>query len=300
MKKVLAIINPISGGKSKNNVPELLREAYNDREEELFISYTKRAGHASLIAHRAIEEGYQTIIAIGGDGTVNEVAQALLHTDVSFGIIPMGSGNGLARALGISMNTQKAIQQLCSSREIWIDSCKINDKPFFCTTGMGFDAEVSHRFSESATRGALSYVRTAVTEYIRFKPQHYRLTLDTDNTLETNAFVIAIANASQYGNNAYIAPNASMTDGLMDLVILKPFSEIEMPQVVMQLFTKKLEKNSNRYSTHQVKSVRIERLQEGPIHIDGEPIIMPRVLEVGIVPHSLKVLAPIDADIHDE
>ena len=135
MKKALAIINPISGTGSKKSLPELLGRAYSDLPYELFLTYTKEAGHGYELARRAASEGYDHVIAVGGDGTVNEVARALSHTDTALGIIPKGSGNGLARAIGLSMSAEKAIATLVSGRRLLIDCCEVEGIPFFCTCG---------------------------------------------------------------------------------------------------------------------------------------------------------------------
>ena len=207
MSKVLAIINPISGTGSKKSIPDLLARAYAPLEHELLLTYTKAAGHAEELARRAAEEGYDHVIAVGGDGTVNEVARGLVGSKTALAIVPKGSGNGLARALGLSMSTDRVIKQLASGRRITIDSCQMNGQPFFCTCGMGFDAAVSRSFAEASTRGPVTYLRTMIDEYRAFKPETYRIILDEgERTIETEAFVLVVANASQYGNNAYIAP----------------------------------------------------------------------------------------------
>ena len=159
MKKALAIINPISGTGSKKSLPELLGRAYSDLPYELFLTYTKESGHGYRLASQAASEGYDHVIAVGGDGTVNEVARALRHTQTALAIIPKGSGNGLARAIGMPVSTEKAIKALTTGRRISIDSCEVNDIPFFCTCGMGFDAAVSKHFAEAGTRGPMTYLR---------------------------------------------------------------------------------------------------------------------------------------------
>lgn len=298
MKRALAIINPISGTASKNNLPGRLAEAYQETDIQLYISYTKAAGHAYDLAKRAVEDGFEYVIAIGGDGTINEIAQALLHSSTTLGIIPKGSGNGLARALGLPMSEKKAIETLTSGESITIDCCLANGKPFFCTFGMGFDAEVSAAFAEVPFRGFLSYAKTSIEKYINYKPSIYTIEIDGyhDNPIRTEAFVIAAANANQYGNNAYIAPEASMTDGKMDLVILRPFKVKELAQVTMQLFNKKLEENIHQQS-YQTQRAIIIREQEGVVHLDGEPMQMDARIEVEILPSVINVIVPSNSSI---
>ena len=270
MKKALAIINPISGTGSKKSLPELLGRAYSDLPYELFLTYTKEAGHGYELARRAASEGYDHVIAVGGDGTVNEVARALRHTDTALGILPKGSGNGLARAVGLSMSTDGAIKALVSGRRIAIDCCEVEGIPFFCTCGMGFDAAVSKQFAEAGTRVTLG---------------------EGEETLETEAFVLVVANASQYGNNAYIAPEADLSDGLLDLVLIRPFSPIEAPIVLGDLMRRRLGGNKY-YSAQKTTQVCIERSQPGPVHVDGEPLELGTTLRVSLHHRALQVIVP--------
>ena len=256
MKKALAIINPISGTGSKKSLPELLGRAYSDLPYELFLTYTKEAGHGYELARRAASEGYDHVIAVGGDGTVNEVARALRHTDTALGIIPKGSGNGLARAIGLSMSAEKAIATLASGRRLSIDCCEVEGIPFFCTCGLGFDAAVSKQFAEADTRGPMTYLQTMIKEYTHFVPDTYRVTLgEGEETLETEAFVLVVANASQYGNNAYIAPEADLSDGLLDLALIRPFSPLEAPMVLGDLMRRRLGATSTIVRSRRHRSV---------------------------------------------
>ena len=292
MSKVLAIINPISGTGSKKSIPDLLARAYAPLEHELLLTYTKAAGHAEELARRAAEEGYDHVIAVGGDGTVNEVARGLVGSKTALAIVPKGSGNGLARALGLSMSTDRVIKQLASGRRITIDSCLMNGQPFFCTCGMGFDAAVSRSFAEASTRGPVTYLRTMIDEYRAFKPETYRIILDEgERTIETEAFVLVVANASQYGNNAYIAPEADLSDGLLDLAIIRPFPVLEAALVLGDLMRGKLAGNKYYY-TERVRHVRIERTRGGSVHLDGEPLVMSEHIEVSLRPQSLEVIIP--------
>ena len=286
MSKVLAIINPISGTGSKKSIPDLLARAYAPLEHELLLTYTKE------LARRAAEEGYDHVIAVGGDGTVNEVARGLVGSKTALAIVPKGSGNGLARALGLSMSTDRVIKQLASGRRITIDSCQMNGQPFFCTCGMGFDAAVSRSFAEASTRGPVTYLRTMIDEYRGFKPETYRIILDEgERTIETEAFVLVVANASQYGNNAYIAPEADLADGLLDLAIIRPFPVLEAALVLGDLMRGKLADNKY-YHTVRVRHVRIERTSGGSVHLDGDPLVMSEHIDVTLRPHSLEVIIP--------
>ena len=291
MKKYLAIINPISGTGSKKSIPELLGQAYSSADGELFLTYTKAAGHAEELAHRAAEEGFEEVIAVGGDGTVNEVARALLGTNTALGIVPKGSGNGLARSLGIAMNSEEAIRQLSSGRRICIDSCTMDGRPFFCTCGMGFDAAVSHAFAEASSRGPVTYFRTMIEEYRGFQAENYHITLDGERSFDTEAFVLVAANATQYGNNAYIAPEADLADGFLDLALIRPFPGIEAAFVLGDLMLGRLP-NNKYYHAERARELIIERPSPGVIHLDGEPCHAGERVEVRLIPQSLHVIIP--------
>ncbi len=270
----------------------MLASALDQTDYQLFVTYTKRANHAFELAEMAVREGYDLVVAVGGDGTVNEIAKALIYSDTALAIIPRGSGNGLARALNIPMAVKQSVDVIRSGKELVIDCCQANGRPFFCTCGMGFDAEVSKAFAEAPFRGLLSYAKTAVEKYINYQPNYYDLEIEGQERLEqVEAFVIAAANANQYGNNAFIAPNASLTDGLMDLVILKPFKKIELPQITMQLFNKGLSDNANS-TNYQTTKAKISRGKAGVIHLDGEPIEMPADIEIELKAKAIKVIVP--------
>ena len=293
MKKALAIINPISGTGSKKSLPELLGRAYSDLPYELVLTYTKEAGHGYELARRAASEGYDHVIAVGGDGTVNEVARALRCTQTALAIIPKGSGNGLARAVGMPVSTEKAIKALTTGRRVSIDSCEVNDIPFFCTCGMGFDAAVSKHFAEAGTRGPMTYLKTMIEQYRVFQPNTYHVSFGESDLepFDTEAFVIVVANASQYGNNAYIAPEADLSDGLLDLALIRPFGTLDAPLVLGDLMRKRLGENKY-YETLQAREIIIERGHSGPVHIDGEPLDLGTKVHVRLLPRSLQVIVP--------
>lgn len=291
MKRVLAIINPKSGTGSKGSIVQKLVEAFSGSDYTLYIAYTKYAGHAYELAQQAVKDRYERVVAVGGDGTVNEIAQGLIHTEVSLAIIPTGSGNGLARALDLPMDSGDAAVIAANGEVEIIDCCRANGRPFFCTCGMGFDAEVSAAFAEAPFRGFLSYAKTSIEHYIKYKPAVYRVEIEGKEPIESEAFVVAAANASQYGNNAHIAPRASMQDGLVDIVILQPFKVTELPNITFQLFSKKLEDNI-RQQSYQTARATLIRKQAGVVHLDGEPMEMPERIEIEVVPSSIRVVRP--------
>ena len=287
-KKIVFIMNPISGTGSKASIPHLIDSTLNKELFEYEIKTTERAGHASQLAREAKEQHVDIVVAVGGDGTVNEVARAIVHSDTALGILPCGSGNGLARHLLLPMNLKKSIEIIndCEIRDL--DYGVINDYPFFCTCGMGFDAFVSMKFAESGKRGPISYAENILREGLKYKPETYTLE-DETGTKQYKAFLISCANASQYGNNAYIAPQASMSDGLMDVIIMEPFDVIEAPQVSFDMFNKTLDKNS-RIKTFRCKKLHITRSKPGVIHYDGDPVMTGESIDIHLEEKGIKML----------
>jgi len=289
-EKVCLIINPISGTESKKNIPEMVATAFDQKKFDLVIRITGYPGHATEIARQAVREHYRYVLTAGGDGTVNEVARTLINSDTTLGIIPFGSGNGLARELDIPMDAEKALEIILSGKSRTIDYGIANDQIFFCTCGFGFDAFISDKFAEEKKRGPLGYLRQILESAVDFKSEEYELTYD-EGTLTVRAFVLTCANASQYGNEAYIAPGASMDDGKMNVSILKPLNALEIPQTTLQLFTRNIDKNS-KMTTLVTQKLAIRRSRAGLMHVDGEPVQSGREINVEIIQQGLKVLVP--------
>ena len=289
-KKVCVIINPVSGTGGKQSIPEKIASSFDPKKYDVIIRFTGYAGHATEITKQAVKENYKYVIAAGGDGTVNEIARALVNTPCVLGIIPLGSGNGLARDLNISMTIDKSIETISKGVKRKIDYGVANDNIFFCTCGVGFDAFVSERFAEEKMRGPIGYVKNILESVIDFKSEEYELTYE-GKTIKERAFVVTCANASQYGNEAYIAPGADMEDGKMNVSLIKPINALEMPQTTIQLFTKSLHK-SNKVINILTSDLVIKRGRSGVMHIDGESIAAGKEIVVKIMPKGLNVLAP--------
>ncbi len=253
------------------------------------IVYTQYAGHATLLAKEAVANGVDIVVAVGGDGTINEVGRALVHSETAMGVIPCGSGNGFARHLGVPLDIRKAVEFINSAKIVSIDYGKLNGRPFFCTCGVGFDALVSNHFSKASRRGIFSYIQTTLLDWVEYKPEVYELEADHVKK-HYKAFIIACGNASQYGNNAYIAPYASMRDGLLNVSILSPFAPVEVPKIVAQLFANRFD-ISDHMTSLSARWVKIKRKAPGPVHYDGEPCEMQAELFVEVVPSGIKVLA---------
>lgn len=294
-KKLLAIINPISGTDTKEYVPEILDRIIDKDKFNLTLRFTQRQGHATELTQVAILNGFHGVIAVGGDGTINEVASALCDSDTALGIIPCGSGNGLARHLGVPVNIEKAIQVLNADNVESLDYCTVNDIPFFCTCGVGFDAHVSEKFAQSHKRGALSYVQNTLIEYLKYRPQKYTIEMG-DEIVTEEAFLIACGNASQYGNNAFITPGASMHDGLIDVTVIHPFTPLDTAIMSVLLFTRHIDQDIN-INTYRTDELVIKRDKPGVMHIDGDPVMMDVDLHIKCHKGGIKILLPINRSL---
>lgn len=287
-KRITFIVNPISGTHSKDELPSLIAHTIDAQRFDTTIRLTEHAGHAAVIASECAQSGEDIVVAVGGDGTVNEVARSLTHTNTALGIVPCGSGNGLARHLCLPLNMRKALEIINQDKIERFDYGVINGLPFFCTCGMGFDAFISLKFAEAGKRGPLTYIENVLKEGLKYKPETYEVTDDT-GARSYKAFLIACANASQYGNNAYIAPNASMKDGVMDVIVMEPFTAMEAPQISIDLMNKTLTSNS-KIKTFRTKSIHIHRSKPGAIHYDGDPIVTSADVDVHIEPAGILIV----------
>ena len=296
-KNIWFIINPKSGTRDKADFPQLVEQVLDKDRFDIHIVSTEYAGHAAVIAHECVEQGVDICVAVGGDGTVNEVARSLIHSQTALGIVPCGSGNGLARHLCLPMDMKKTLEIINKAQIESFDYGVINDMPFFCTCGMGFDAFISLKFAEAGKRGPITYVENVLKEGLKYKPETY-IVEDETGTNRYKAFLIACANAAQYGNNAYIAPGASMKDGMMDVIIMEPFDILDAPTIAYDMFSKTLNQNS-KIKTFKAQHIRIHRSAPGAIHYDGDPIMTNADVDVKLVPSGIRIVVNPDA-IEDE
>lgn len=250
--------------------------------------YSTGVKHARDVA-REKAALYDIIIAVGGDGTINEVASAIAGTDTVLGVIPYGSGNGLSRFLGIPMNAERAIKLLNTGRTLTIDAGKMNGRWFFNMAGMGFDAHISHVFANgSKKRGFISYFKSSLKEIANYKAQTYKIAIDGVQ-YEREAFMLSLANSSQYGNNAHVSPTASVEDGLLDVCIIKPFPLYRFLEMGLRMFTKTAG-SSKFVEIIKGKHIQITRSGPGPIHLDGEPREADIDLTADVFPGALKII----------
>ena len=285
--RLLFIANPISGTRSKEPVVASIPMFIDSTRFEWKVAWTDHRGHAAELALEAAKNDVDVCVAIGGDGTVNEVARSLCHTQTALAIVPMGSGNGLARHLQIPMDPDGALRVIndCAIKSL---DYGINDIPFFCTCGMGFDAFISEKFAAAGKRGLGTYIEKALQDGLSYKPETYELTLDGQKEVHT-AFLVACGNASQYGNNFQIAPQASMSDGLLDVTIMEPFGMLKAPKIVMQMLRGTLDKNPAIH-TYQCRSLHVHRSVPGVIHFDGEPAEAGTDIDIHLVEKGLRVV----------
>ncbi|MCL1973797.1 MAG: NAD(+)/NADH kinase [Bacteroidetes bacterium] len=291
MKKAAFIVNPISGTRGKVR-PENYLERFFTHYTDWYIDiyYTKGAEDAYEAALRYKESKVDLVVAVGGDGTVNQVARALVFSTIPLGIIPTGSGNGLARHLRIPRSLPKAADVLLQQHIAVIDSGAINGRPFFCTAGVGFEASLANRFDAAPVRGFSSYIALSAMEYTHYHPEKYKIYVG-DSMMEREAFLITFANCAQWGNNVYIAPGACATDGQLDMVIWNSTSVARIPFTAMRLLAKNID-HSKFIETFRGPLFKIQRMCDGYVQFDGEHVWMGRDLNVEVFPASLKVVAP--------
>lgn len=286
MSKIFFIINPKAGG-GKKYIRDIIEKKIIENGSK--FQYTEYPGHAFIISKEKSEKN-EIIVAVGGDGTVNETARGLIGSNCCLGIIPIGSGNGLARSFNIPTDISKAFEILKNGNKVTLDYIKINGNHSFNVSGAGFDALVAHKFASSNKRGFFSYIKIILKEFRKNRKLKIEYTLG-ENKLKEEVFLFSLANSSQFGNNAHIAPLAKTNDGLLDLAILKPFPLIAIPRLVIRLFLKKIHK-SKYYFGVQTKSLEI--LNEGEIffHCDGEPVVFSGNIKAEIISNEINIITP--------
>lgn len=288
--KTVFIINPVSGTGKAARIEHLIQNypGYRDSKPEIIQTHYK--GHATKIAKKLIKKGVKRIVAVGGDGTVNEIAAELDGKEAVLGIIPSGSGNGLARHLGIPGKPEKALDVLNSGKIIRIDAGRVNDRLFFCTCGTGFDARVGKIFDKLDGRGLINYIKTIIRELIQYRPKKYKIRID-GKKYKQRAFLVTVANAGQYGGNAYIAPRAKIDDGLFDICIFRPFPRFKSVFLGLRLFNRTIDA-SKYLDIYRGSEIIIERNKNIRMHVDGEPVKMKHKVRITVLPKSLKVIVP--------
>lgn len=285
--KALFLVNPRAGKKRSVDLASVIRDACTF-EHEIVSCGTKE--ELPSIIDRAEAANVDVVFAVGGDGTVHETAKALIGRAPALGILPTGSGNGFARHVGLPIDPAGAIASCNGGRIVTIDTALVNDHPFLGVMGIGFDATIADRFASSTTRGLETYIKEGLRAFADYKADEYEITVN-GATARRSAFVIAVANSGQYGNNARIAPLASLRDGLLDVVVVDDTKIIDAAFLLMRLFSGTFHQAAG-VTTLQTTELTIKRPTEGPAHLDGEPITLPAELHIRVVPQSLRLLVP--------
>ncbi|MDP1747652.1 MAG: YegS/Rv2252/BmrU family lipid kinase [Bacteroidota bacterium] len=288
-KKICFIVNPISGVGRHKVVEKLIDQHLNRTLFDYEIVYTKAAKHATELAKQAVATDFNIVVAVGGDGSVNEVARGLIGSTTAMAIMPAGSGNGFARHMKIPLDLKKAMNIINNAKEASIDTIQLNNETFINVAGVGFDAHIGWEFAKFGKRGFSSYLKVIIREFPKFKVQDYELIIN-GIPLHKKAFLISFANGSQWGNNAHIAPLADVADGLMDIAILKNFSFWNVISIGYKLFRKTIYL-SPHLETIKAKEVLVKQTNS-IAHIDGEPIEVGHSISIKVNPLSLRVIIP--------
>lgn len=289
-KKIIFIINPISGHHNKNNFPNLVEKHIDKNQYEYSIVFTEYAGHATELTMKAIEDDFDYIAAVGGDGTINEVAKCLIGKRQILVIVPLGSGNGLARHLELPFKPERLIKEVINKGKVYkIDTAVMNDIPFISIAGIGFDALIADYFAKDENRGFMTYAKLVTEKYPNYRQKEYTLILDDEKTIECKPFFVTFANSSQFGYNAEISPKASVQDGLIDVCIFKKPNILEVPIVATYFLAKQIDK-SNFIDIYKAKKIKVTRKVAEVANIDGEAVEMSKDITVEINPLSLNIL----------
>lgn len=292
MKRVLFIINPHSGKNRKKQIETIALDLLNADSFAVDFVYTRYAGHALELAREGVQKEYDIIVAVGGDGTIHEVSQSLIHTKSTLAIIPMGSGNGFARFFGIPTIVRRAIKIIAEGSEKTIDTVLCNSEYFVNVAGFGFDAKIGDVFDKACAdeRGGLNYVKLIVEEFLSYPLQKCRFKINGE-IVEKSFFIASVANSNQYGLNAVIAPEADISDGQFELVFVKEMPVFDVVPATIRLFAKQLNR-SRHVETYHLEEFTL--LNDAPrlIHLDGEPRMFAGDITFTIQKQSLKCLVP--------
>jgi len=298
IRKFIYFINPISGTGNKTLLPEIIKNISSKNEIPFEILHTNATGEYAYLKEKITVENITDIIVCGGDGTVNQVVNAIQGINVNIGIIPMGSGNGLAFAAKIPKRIDKAMEIIFSGKTKYVDSFYINNKFSCMLCGLGFDAQVAQDFAKQKKRGLATYIKLSTKNFMAAKTYPFELILD-GKTLHTDAFFISIANSNQFGNNFTIAPQASLHDGLLDIIVVNKMSRLRMVWAILkQLHSGKVRLYEDKKYHHneihyfQTKKITIKNLKLAPLHIDGEPVETAAAFEIEIIEKAFRLIMP--------
>lgn len=298
-RKIVYLVNPVSGTVKKSDVLQLIKDKTTAAKIDFEIQETNAKGDYEYLKDKVLQKGITDLVIVGGDGSVNRVVASLKETNVRFGIVPMGSGNGLAFCAGIPKNTSKAVDIIIGGGYGYIDAFTINGKFSCMLSGLGFDAQVAHDFAKKTSRGLLTYTQQSLVQYFKAYPYFFEIILD-NFSFYCDAFFISIANSNQFGNHFTIAPEASLDDGLLDIVIVQKMSKAKLPFAILRQIrgNNKMQQLVEDMTTKnilyfQTPSLTIRNLKHAPFHIDGEPAQTDEEYKVNIIPKCFKLLQPV-------
>lgn len=298
-RNFIYIINPISGTKTKKDVQDLIEKKTKEQNISFQIFPSVASGDYSFLYPIIEEQKVTDIIIAGGDGTVNQVINSLLHCKVNFGIIPCGSGNGLALAAKIPKQPSKALAVIFDGKPVLTDAFYINNVFACMLCGLGFDAKVAHDFAHQPKRGLITYIKEVVKNFLSAKTYLFEITINKKSFC-TDAFFISIANSNQFGNNFKIAPKASLSDGLLDIVIVTKQNKLSLiVQTLKQitgnnkLQTETIEEKKKEIIYFQTKKITILNKSEAPLHIDGDPAETSSRLEIIVKEKCFRLHQPV-------
>ncbi|MEX2596024.1 MAG: diacylglycerol kinase family protein [Salibacteraceae bacterium] len=284
----LFIVNPNSGTGTVKRFDDIIKNKQRDQAIEVIISQSPQ--HSIDLARSAASRGYSSVVAVGGDGSVREIGIQLINSDCPLGIIPTGSGNGIARHLGISMQMETAIEQVLNGKKRAIDTLLVNNKPAIGWCGTGIDGEVALAFDNATERGFSNYVKLSLDVLLTYKATPMKV-LWNDQSKDFEAYTIVAANTTQYGNNAFINPKGKDDDGLLDLIVIKAMPTFAIMPLASRLFLKSI--TGSKWVEH-IRSEKFTLINQGnaPCQIDGEPVNMEETITFEIVPKSLTIIEP--------
>ncbi|GAB2673137.1 diacylglycerol kinase family lipid kinase [Flavihumibacter cheonanensis] len=296
-KKLIFLVNPISGTRPKADLADLVNQTAERFQSQAIVLPTVASGDYSFVRQRIEEEGYTDVIVCGGDGTVNNVMSDLRDLDINFGIVPCGSGNGLAYCAGIPKNPQKAIELAFTGKARYIDAFLVNEQFACMLCGLGFDAKVAHDFAQQPGRGLLTYTQQTIKNYFTATTYHFEMVVE-EHVIQTDAFFISVANSNQFGNQFTIAPKASLNDGLLDIVVVPKMNKAILPFALMQQvrtgeLTGAHEEQTGTIQYFQTGKIQIRNRDLAPLHIDGEPRESLETLNIRVLPRCVQLIQSI-------
>lgn len=287
-RNILFLVNPVSGGKSKEKLITKLKSLIDKNAISAEVYQTTSRADTIVKASEGVRKKYHSVVAVGGDGTINDIASQLVGTQTALGIIPMGSGNGLSRELKIPFELEKAFELILKNRIKEVDSGLVNDKPFFNIAGIGFDAHIAGLFEQARSRGLMGYLKLILRSYGSYVPEKYTIQIGA-KTFKQSAFVLAVCNGRQFGNNAWIGPNAKLDDGQLDITLIKTARWFQLPGIVWWMFLQKIDRSA-QIDVYRSTEIYVKREKDGLVNIDGEPVSMDINLIFKILPKSLKII----------